>query len=308
MQGKCLLCEIESDLQLSHVVPNFVIKWMKRTSPSFLRSNRNPNVRLQDGEKRYMLCWPCEQLLSGWEEEFCQNIFVPYHQSTAIVKKIAYGPWALKFCVSMSLRVLGYFRSIGISEWSAEQETAATKAMKVWRDFLLGKTPHPADFEQHLLPVDVIESGAVPRMSPYFNRYLVRCVHIDGLYSKNTAMVFAKLCRLLIFGFVHCGNPGIWKGTKVHVKHGLIQPTQYEVPGSILIYLNEKAGQVAEVMASISPRQKRKCKEYVMKNLDKFAESDVFRAMSYDVRHSGKAAFTVTNPQNRIDSKCDEEA
>jgi hypothetical protein len=44
-----LLCETESDLQLSHVVPNFVIKWMKRTSPSFLRSTDIELVRAEIG-------------------------------------------------------------------------------------------------------------------------------------------------------------------------------------------------------------------------------------------------------------------
>lgn len=64
MNGVCLLCKRERELQLSHIIPNFVYNWLKDTSPSFIRSSQNPNQRIQDGPKYYLLCAECEGLFS----------------------------------------------------------------------------------------------------------------------------------------------------------------------------------------------------------------------------------------------------
>jgi len=116
---------------------------------------------------------------------------------------------------------------------------------------------------------------------------------MDVLCSKTSAIVYTKMCRLILFGFIK-ENPRHWKGTKLHVNAGLIVPRDYVVPAKIADYMNEEANQSGDVLASLSPRQKRMINEMIIENADEVANSEVFRAMYYDVAHSGRNAFGVT--------------
>jgi hypothetical protein len=302
MRGECALCEKVAELQLSHIVPKFVFTWLKQSGGG-IRANRVPNRRIQDGQKEYLLCLNCEQLFSGWERIFCEQLFVPLHCSTPVIAPIIYGPWALRFAVSISWRVLQYYEKLGLSHYSAEQKTAAIKALETWRKFLLGQTQHPGRFEQHFLPVDVIESHTARNVSPFLNRYMLRNVHMDVICSKSSAIVYTKLCRLILFGFIQEENRRYWKGTKLHVKTGVIKPREYSLPGSIVEYMNDKANQSAKVLASLSPKQKGNIRKIFREQADEIASSEVFRAMRYDVVQSGKAAFKITDSRDDDEPK-----
>lgn len=299
MNGLCKLCEKVTDLQLSHIIPKFVFAWLKETVPGGIRSNRVPNRRIQDGEKDYLLCRDCEQILSVWEKQFCEQIFIPLHSSSPVTNYIQYGPWVLKFAVSVSWRVLLYFSQFGISShFSADQFSAANQALKTWRRFLLGEVPHPGRFEQHLLPLDVIERKSAPPISPFLNRYFLRNVDMDAACSNTSAFVFTKMCRLALFGFIKEENPRNWVGTKLHVKAGSIGPRDYVISKMIWTYFNERADRSAKLLANLSPRQRQSIRDGFKKDADKIAESEVFRAMSYDIAHSGNDAFKVTKPED----------
>lgn len=47
----CALCHQNSELELSHIIPKFAIRYLKETSIGQLRSTDNPNSTIQDGEK-----------------------------------------------------------------------------------------------------------------------------------------------------------------------------------------------------------------------------------------------------------------
>ena len=65
MQGKCRLCQIESELEISHFIPKFVGKWIKKTSiTGFLREHNEVHKRAQDISKDHWLCDSCEDLFS----------------------------------------------------------------------------------------------------------------------------------------------------------------------------------------------------------------------------------------------------
>lgn len=77
---KCALCLQESQLVKSHIIPNFIGKWLKSTSSGYFREWGNVNVVKQDLHKENLLCFGCEQLFSKWENNFCQRIFKPWHK------------------------------------------------------------------------------------------------------------------------------------------------------------------------------------------------------------------------------------
>ena len=55
-KGTCRLCDTESELQLSHILPAFAIRWLRESSGTgHVRGTAAPNLRVQDGEKRHLL-------------------------------------------------------------------------------------------------------------------------------------------------------------------------------------------------------------------------------------------------------------
>jgi hypothetical protein len=56
-------------------------------------------------------------------------------------------------------------------------------------------------------------------------------------------------------------------------------------------YINDKADEVKQSLNSLSPKQEQIVSKATKDNLDGIANSEIFRAMSYDIAHSGKAAF-----------------
>src|SRR4029077_16970412 len=134
-------------LQESHIIPKFIVSWLKDTSPTAkLRMGEIPNKRVQDGLKLHWLCSTCETKFSQWETYFAEKIFHPLINRES---KINYDSNFVKFCVSISWRVLKYFiEQNQTSHFSGEAETKMNRALLIWRDFVLDKEPTPHEFEQ----------------------------------------------------------------------------------------------------------------------------------------------------------------
>lgn len=290
VMGVCKLCGRDADLQLSHVLPAFVFRWQRESSGNgHIRSTAEPDRRVQDGLKFHWLCSECEQRLSGWERQFASNLFHPY--LTRSGERFAYGPWMLKFCASISWRVLTYaFDKDSLGSWSVQDQARAKDAEKVWREFLLGARAHPGEFRQHVLPLDVM-SSATGDLAPNMNRYLTRAIHLDIVSGSKIAFTYSKLGRWAIFGSI-LEPTGAWGGTKVNANEGVVGPTSYTVPVSLRDYWNEKARNVSAALASVSDKQRQKIETGFKNNLDRFVGSDAFAAMQADVDMFGDQAFT----------------
>lgn len=308
-RGCCRLCGVDADLQLSHILPAFVFRWMKETSGNgYLRSGQTPNRRVQDGLKFHWLCTSCENLLGRSEMIFADKLFYPYSRGES--SRFIYSEWLLHFCVSVSWRVLHVHREqTGLNDYDQEAIASIDAAEATWREFLFGRIPHPGPFEQHLIPFDAIEFISFPNVdvSPNLNRYLMRTVDMDLIRTVDTETshrrkaiyVYAKLGRFAILGFVREEQRSRWQGTKVHVKKGVIEPRTYQLPRAFFEYMNGKARRTSELLASISPRQSETIDQSFRSNIDKYIGSDEFQAMQNDVRMFGDAAFTRSHaPKN----------
>lgn len=295
--GACRLCGVQAELQLSHILPAFVFRWLKDTSGNgHIRGGEAPNLRIQDGPKRYWLCLACEGLLGRDETAFADQLFHPY--SSGETSRFVYGEWLLPFCVSVSWRVLHLYRELtGLKNYTPEAIKTIDAAEARWKAFLLGQEPHPGSFEQHLLPFDGVKSmTSTSGVAPNLNRYLMRTTDMDLCRNEGlpirTIFVYAKLGRFVMVGFIREDKRGWWKGTKVHLRTGVIEPRTYSLPRSIFEYMNGKAHRVAELLASISPRQSEKIDEAFRKNKERYMGSDEFQALQNDVSMFGEAAFT----------------
>lgn len=296
--GRCRFCELQSQLRKSHILPSFVWRWLKETSAGAIRFGQTPNRRVQDGIKVEFLCDACEQIFGLWEKQFAEQVFIPFHEGKADHRSIQYEAWALKFAVSVSWRVLTFYRELtGLNYLSASLRQEAVTASDCWRAFLLGRSPHPSRFEQHLIPLDIIESFSGGSWSPFLNRYLMRTVDMDVVASKDSAVVYSKLGRLLLIGFLSSQPRAAWKETRLHVGLGTVGGIKsYVVPGSLAALINSKAARAADRLASMSSNQSNLIQQAIKEKAEsgELFETDVFRAMQQDVLLFGSDAFSVT--------------
>jgi len=295
MKGICQLCDKEKELRESHVVPSFVYKWIKDSSGSgYLRFGETPNKRVQDGLKYYWLCDDCEGMFSEWERLFANIIFHPTVKGD--VGKKDYSDWLLKFCVSVSWRVLTlYLQESELENFSEDLKTQAKYTRQVWKEFLLGERQHPDIHEQHLLPLDAIDSHTHKDMPININRYILRSVDTDAVAGERTAFIYSKLERFVIVGFIEMPSPRHWDGTKVHVKHGSVGPSNYTLPQEFGDYFFGQARKAIEIQKNISEKQNNIIAKTFKKNIDKLSDTETMRALSEDMRLSGKKMFNKTD-------------
>jgi hypothetical protein len=295
MRGVCRLCDRETVLEESHVIPSFVYKWLKDSSwTGFLRCGLRPNRRVQDGYKLFWLCGACEDHLNAWETTFATLVFHPFNKGEATT--VSYDAWLLKFCASISWRVLNFFiEEADLNHFPEQLRNAARRAHTVWKEFLLDKRPHPERHEQHLLPLDTIKSYTNPEIPTNINRYILRSVDIDAAWGGENAFIYSKVGRFVIIGFVNVHRPKEWGGTKVHVRHGVVGPREYTLPENFLGYFFTQARKATDVLAHISKEQNQKIEQSFRKNMDRGAASESLKAMDHDVWLFGKAAFKENN-------------
>lgn len=299
MDERCRLCGEERPLLLSHILPAFVFKWQRESAGgSHLRSTAEPNLRVQDGIKMHWLCAECEERFSKDERAFATRIFYPVLADSS--KRYPYGPWLLRFCASVSWRLLRLaLEKNDFPGWDPADVEQCRRAELVWREFLLGKRPHPGDHRQHLLPLDIVESTNMDSAAPNINRYLTRMIQMDLCRGQHSIFTFAKLGRFAIFGFVRPDAKQRWKGANVASNEGWVGPRDYELPSALWEFMNEKARAAKAAMAGVTEKQQAKIEESFAKNIDDYAGSDAFRAMQADVEMFGSDAFAEAQQEPR---------
>lgn len=192
MQGTCKLCGQLSELEMSHFIPKFVGKWIKRTSiTSYLRESDKVHKRVQDIAKEYWLCRECENLFSAWETKFANKIFYPFLDESEPVLK--YGDWMSKFCASLSWRTLTYIRSKNNHEKEPLEYLEALDDAEIHlSSFLLGKKNNLSQYEQHLFPLERISSTTLRNMPSNINRYFLRTTAMDIIVGSPEKATSSK--------------------------------------------------------------------------------------------------------------------
>ena len=288
--SNCRLCENATDLRESHIVPKFVFRWLKSSSPTGIRQAVEPNRRVQDGWKRPFLCGTCEAILNKHETPFASKLFVPFHERAPSVRATThyYGDWCLPFCVSMSWRVLRAAQEDGtLPNLSGSQHSAVERALGTWRDFLLGRRRHPGEHVQYVLPLGVMASAPAETVSPYQNRYFLRTIQIDVLADEDSVFVFSKLGRLAVLGFVTPPKHH-WRGWKVHLRKGSFPIQGFAMPNSMIAYLKAAADAYGALYERMSSRQQELARSGIRTAVDQ--ELEAFIAFEADVRISGTTA------------------
>jgi hypothetical protein len=167
---------------------------------------------------------------------------------------------------------------------------AASAALSCWRNFLLDQRSHPGRFEQHMLLVNLVVDTTIPDMPPNINRYLLRSVEMHVAHTEISAITYAKMGRVLLFGFIEIPWHKEWQGTKLHVNSGAGGLKGAVLPNSIGDYVLNRARCASERLKAMSSRQRQIVRATQEKDLSRVAESEYFRAMCQDVTFFGRAA------------------
>ena len=277
MVGLCKLCKQPRVLQSSHVFPQFVIRWMKKTGTDYLRTIETPNLRKQDGPTEKWLCSGCEQRFSTSENYFASEIFYPFVESSSF--SFVYDTRLLHFLVSVLWRIV--HRNLGdvVREKDSFLEDIRA-AEEEWRLFLLETQPLSRFAQVHLFLTDLsVES---PPGVPYFNTYCTRA--LDGVVITDTPprFVYAKLARFMCVGMLSPYDERSWVGTRVNNDTGILASPQSILDPEFGGFLSVRAGAIQEFASGLSNIQRRVIESQVSKNSHRIAKSHLGKAISAD--------------------------
>jgi uncharacterized membrane protein len=123
------------------------------------------------------------------------------------------------------------------------------------------------------------------------NRYLYRAIDLDVAAGDRSALVYSKLCRVVVIGFIEMPGPRVWKGTRISPSSGTFGDRNTTVPSGFLNFLIEKASRMAAAGEQLSERQRELIDAAVHRDPERVTNSEILRAMQQDVMMFGRAAF-----------------
>lgn len=291
MKGICKLCEKEGELKESHFIPRFVGKWVKKTSiTGYIREHNEVHKRAQDTAKEYLLCGYCEALFSEWEREFANRVFYPFVDKGQSVA--SYNNWMSKFCASLSWRTLTYIRSKNTKE---EKDLVRQRELDAVQDhlqkYILGGVNNLNQFEQHLFPLEKIESASSTQLPPSINRYFLRTIAMDIIGNTTDQYIFTKLPSFILLGVVKAKSVNKMRSSRIAINAGKLSPRKYNWPDGFSDYVFEKANEIIESHRQIPEKHLDSFEKHIQENPDKVIKSKQFRAFMEDYARFGDDVF-----------------
>ena len=227
--GQCALCGNQKELQLSHIIPNFVGRKLIKTSPGNIRSADEPNKVRQDIEKHFMLCHECEELFSGKERWFSANLFNPYQDANE--KSFNYDENLTYFIISLSWRSLYLDLKEFLADPSFDQNVLSIllNAEQVMRDYLLGKRSDVETIENHIFFMDRIHSANNLEAAMNPSVAIHRSISSYTVYNGKTLFTVSNLMGILIVTFYSMESNENWINTKITLGSGNIHAQNQEM-------------------------------------------------------------------------------
>lgn len=255
---KCALCGVETELELSHIIPKMAVRTLKKTSIGSIRNTDNHNRVVQDSEKHYMLCGKCEDIFSEDETYFANLMFHPYLKNEKI--RFDYDSGLFYFLTSVSWRSL-YWDLLDFVEnhvVGIDALECLIKSEKIMRDFLLHKSANIGNIENHIFFFDDIkeieydETLGLKDLKPHasFHRGITSytfCFENEGTYGTITNMM-----GIVILTFYRLGKDEKWINTKIENGIGSIEAKDQmitSVVGNEFVHIMRTAQKASESMS-----------------------------------------------------------
>lgn len=286
---ECALCGEMAELKLSHIIPKFVFRYLKKDSfTGRMRIVSDPNKPVQDGDKMYLLCENCEGLFSVNETHFSNKIYRPFKENGFNGAKYD-GDWLHYFITSVNWRTL-YLDILGFIEGNDdenkitdEQLQTLLKVEDIMRAYLLGKRRDLNNIENHIFFFDTIKSveSTVDLSNPHsliqgsaFG-YTVLNKEFDSIY------VFANLTGVIIVTIIKKSKKERWKNTFVKKEPGKIKIPQSSnsLVFSELFYIQE---QRATYLDGMSEKQREMLINKIITLQKDFKKSGTYKRLIKD--------------------------
>lgn len=164
---------------------------------------------------------------------------------------VPYGPWMLRFAVSVAWRLLEYGRE-RYPAWARVVDVGGNEAAEQWRRFLLGELPDPSPYDMHLIPV--IGPGVD------IQNYIAATIETNVVSSPNgEAYACAKLGQWLLLGAIRDPFRHMWDGTRIQAESGIWggAGTEFGVPYGIGIYIEQRASTNRQHLENADDLQRR---------------------------------------------------
>jgi len=279
MKGLCRLYDIETELRESHIIPKFAIEHMKRTGSRFLRSFSNPNKRMQDGMKEYLLSAKAEQDFSKREKWFAEKIFYPYLKEDQ--KQLSYDNNLFYFSISLLWRVL-----IGqLNHPSLQGEPYLDRLKEVsedWKLYLRGEGKIPKYNKVYIYLTGRVLDHDIE--SDEVDYYLTRT--LDATIVANNpptfVSVYAKFNRFIFWATVYGGNTKGLSTLKINPTGGVINFPQNCKDEYMNSFFRNRIIQMG-TLPRVSEKQKKIIEDDFERNKSTFLKSDAADSMRNDL-------------------------
>ncbi len=275
--GPCKLCGTNGPLRHSHLVPSFVVQWLKDTGTGYLRQAVNPNKRLQDGPKAYMLCESCEQRFSAREAYFANTVFYPLVQTDT--SSFQYDERLFYCLVSILWRAAVISQSKQLVRAHRFAPLVA-EAEQDWRQYLLGNSAAPKFKEVHVFFSDIALGQTIPEKG--FNSYLTRAIDMTVASSDARCFLYVKFGRILLFGHLTQYDADKWVNTKIEQGGGSHAPPQELKDGTGDFLLSRIRALNRAFDSQVNEKTKETIERHYRKVFPKIIGSDLFRVQEAD--------------------------
>lgn len=283
----CALCRQPKKLELSHIVPKFVIRYLKKTSIGAIRNMENPDRVIQDGEKHYLLCGDCEDLFSTYETKFANTFFYPYMKDN--VKEFNYDSDVYYFLTSVSWRSLyldildfvEHSQEVGIDTETLDCLISREQAM---REYLLKKQNIVAGIEHHIFFFEDIKNitNTLIDMRPHTTMH--RGITSYTFFNKElkTHATLTNMMGIVLFTLYSKGKEEKWINTQIINGTGMIKADNQIIESVCINELIEVLNNVKKAGTEISETQREVINKRLTDRIEDFKKSKTFEDLKRD--------------------------
>ncbi|ACD23010.1 conserved hypothetical protein [Clostridium botulinum B str. Eklund 17B (NRP)] len=279
--GTCALCKkTNTILEKSHIIPKFIFRRIvKKSATGFMRNPFNPDERIQDGDKQYLLCGECEDLFNVSETLFANKIFHGYKGGK--LKEFQYEKWLNFFITSVNWRTLyldiqGFKNDNSITK---ENLKVLMEDEEILRDYLLGKRNDISDMENHIVFFDDVKLAdkqtSMSEPHSFFRHSSFGYTYISHDY--NGYYVITNLSGILICTILKKSKIERWENTIVKIDKGNFRIENQKVKSPVMDDIFEYMKESQEAKKNISKEEIDKVINIIKRDPEKFMNTEIYK-------------------------------
>ena len=283
---QCNFCNAKVEkLEISHLIPKFIYKWLKETSTTNrMRSSVNPNKPAQDGYKIPFLCKTCEGNFSKYEKYFAEKVFKPFVDTNniKIFENIDFNMLD-KFISSLIWRIAKH--SINDPKMNGKYKNDEIKLFNSYTNEIQENynLNTKINFNTYFIPLteEFVKENIFQNIDfVYFERSIAMEFMIFDNYSGVASVIIKFPFMLIVCEYISSSSQK-WKGLKIN--EGKFQYSkEYKIPQYINDFIEFDKKRHYAVMENLS---KHKLDEIIKKAANIKETDGTYKAKLKNYKH-----------------------